>query len=452
MALTILLVEPDHALREEVRRELSGSGHRLFAFSSAAGACEALGETRPDLALLCAGDDPALDTLVGRLQSLSPKPQTVWIASSAGGEVEELVARRLPRGLLPRTGLSSQAARLAAQVERSRERGKALVAAPIMWGESETLRKVRHILATVSASGSATVLLTGESGTGKDVAARSLHAAGQRCSGPFVEVDCASIPASLMESELFGHEAGAFTDARQSRVGLLELAQGGTAFLDEIGEMEFGLQAKLLRVLDGRKLRRLGSGTEVPLDIHLIAATNRNLETEVREGRFRADLFYRLDVVRVELPPLRDRVGDVQLLAEKFLEETCRRLGRPSVRWSVAAMDAMTRYAWPGNIRELKNHVERLALLTPPGVSRIEDAGLPAGARVDRAAPVRIDLSRGPVSWESIERVALEEAMRAAQNNVSEAARLLELGRGALRYRLARHGLDTGEETLKQAA
>jgi two-component system response regulator AtoC len=254
-----------------------------------------------------------------------------------------------------------------------------------------------------------------------------------------------------LESELFGHEQGAFTDARRGKLGLLELAQGGTAFLDEIGELDLGLQAKLLRVLDSRRLRRVGGREEIVLDAHLIAATNRDLTAEVREGRFRADLYFRLDVVRVELPPVREREGDAWILAQMFLEDSSRRLRRRPLRLLPDLERKFAGYPWPGNVREIRNLMERVALLTPAEVEVLDEVVFPSDHA--EAGGVRIDFSRGPVPWESIERRAIEEALRVAQGNVSEAARLLGLGRGALRYRMTRHGLDTAEpEELDRAA
>jgi transcriptional regulator with GAF, ATPase, and Fis domain len=322
-----------------------------------------------------------------------------------------------------------------------------------MLGESEAIQAVANLVSRIAAGGAGTVLITGESGTGKEVVARRLHAAGKRAQGPFVEVDCASIPANLLESELFGHEPGAFTDARTTKIGLLELAQGGTAFLDEIGELDLSLQAKLLRVLDSRRMRRLGGRDEIPLDVHLVAATNRDLAGEVRTGNFRADLFYRLDVVRVELPPVRVRGGDAWVLAAAFLEEAGRRLGRGPLTLDPAMRDELLGYRWPGNVREIKNHMERLALSCDAPDRTVRKLLLPA-PNLDAPARLFIDFSGGPLAWESIERHVLEQALRAAEGNVSEAARLLELGRGALRYRLSRHGIsleeDMGEE--RQAA
>ena len=452
MDLTILLVEPEQELRERVRLALNGEGHRVLAFARAEGAIDSLrkGGLEPALALLTAGPDPSVEVLVEALGSLSATCQKVWIAPAGESEVDRLVATRRPRGLLSRSGLEAEARLLADRVRQSRERGRLLAGIPPMLGDSPVMDEVRGLIERIATGGASNVLVTGESGTGKEVAARRLHVLGPRAHAPFVEVDCASIPTNLLESELFGYEAGAFTDARTSKTGLMELGQGGTVFLDEIGELDLGLQAKLLRVLDSRRLRRLGGRVEIPLDIHLVAATNRDLLTAVRDGGFRTDLYYRLDVVRVELPPVRERGDDAWMLAGAFLEEAARRMGRTPPRLSPGLRREIGHYPWPGNVREIRNHMERLVLLTPPGTEVIEDLALPSAVRAEGG--VSIDFSGGPISWETIERTALTEALEAADGNISEAARLLGLGRGAFRYRLSRHELGDLKETGRKAA
>jgi DNA-binding NtrC family response regulator len=456
VSIVILVVEPEETLRLRVQNALREAGHRVWAFSRAQGAVEALEreEADPDLALLTAAEDPDMDRLIASLQNLDTRCQRVWIAPPGEEEVDRLAAARRPRGLLSRSRIDGEAVMLADRVWTSRERGKALVGAPVMIGESPAALEAKRLIDRIAETGAPTVLVTGESGTGKEVASRRIHALGPRAHGPFIEIDCASIPTNLMESELFGHEPGAFTDARETKVGLLELAQGGTAFLDEIGELDLGLQAKLLRVLDGRRVRRLGGRDEIPLDIHLIAATNRELEQEVRHARFRADLFYRLDVVRVALPPVRERGEDAWLMAQSFLEDAARRLGRRKIQLADALRREFLSYPWPGNVREIRNHMERLALLAPATDTVIRDAALPS-ARDRGRGRVRVDFSGGPLTWESVEQSVIREALRVARGNVSEAARLLGLGRGALRYRMARLGFDpapAAEETAEREA
>ncbi len=453
MTLTVLVVEPEEKLRASLRTVLKEEGHRVWAFAAARGATEALTESdeEPELAFLSAGTDGGMDALLARLRTVSARCQRIWIAPPESAAVDQLAATLRPRGLLSRSDVIDQVRLIADRVLRSRERGRALATPPPMLGESPAIVEMRALIDRVALGGARTVLITGESGTGKDVAARRLHALGARAHGPFVEVDCASIPTNLLESELFGHEPGAFTDARSAKIGLLELAQGGTAFLDEIGELDLGLQAKLLRVLDSRRMRRLGGRDEIPLDIHLTAATNRDLAAEVREGAFRTDLYYRLDVVRLQMAPVRERPGDAWLLSAAFLEEAARRLGRGTLALAPGLLREIEAYPWPGNVREIRNQMERIALMAEPG-SVVSDLDLPRSRSA--VGQIAVDFSRGPLSWEEIERAVLEEALRSAQGNVSEAARLLGLGRGALRYRLSRHGLQSQieEDSERRAA
>jgi two-component system, NtrC family, response regulator AtoC len=227
------------------------------------------------------------------------------------------------------------------------------------------------------------VLIGGETGTGKELVARALHFEGPRRGGPFVEINCASLPAQLVESELFGHERGAFTDARERRIGLVEAAHGGTLFLDEVGELELATQAKLLKLLEDRQVRRLGSVREQKVDVRVLAATNRPLEAMVQAGQFRGDLFYRLGTLRIDLPPLREREGDAVLLAQAFLARSARRYGKAGCAFSEGALEALSRHRWPGNVRELGNLVEQCVILCSDPVIELEDLPLPVAPLSD---------------------------------------------------------------------
>ena len=229
-------------------------------------------------------------------------------------------------------------------------------------GRSDAMREVFRTIERVARS-TATVLIRGESGTGKELAARAIHDLGPRSHGPFVAVNCAAIPGNLMESELFGHERGAFTDARERRIGKFEAAGGGTLFLDEIAELAPALQAKLLRSLQGSVIERVGGTQSIEVDARILAATNRNLEKEIGEGRFRDDLYYRINVVALELPPLRERRDDIRLLAERFLALSRDRAGLGEAHFTREGMAALERYHWPGNVRELENEIMRAAAL-----------------------------------------------------------------------------------------
>jgi len=298
-------------------------------------------------------------------------------------------------------------------------------------GSSEPMRR---LYATIDhlRDGDSTVLLTGESGTGKELVAREIHAHGSRKDKPFVAISCAAMPETLLESELFGHERGAFTDARARRDGLLVSAEGGTLLLDEIGDMPLPLQAKLLRAIEERTVRSLGSNREVPFDVRIIAATNRDLEAAVEQGRFREDLFYRVNVIHVELPPLRSRSGDVLLLAQAFLGELAVRSGRPIAKFSAAAAEKLAAYDWPGNVRELRNCVERAVTLSHSSQVDVQD--LPRKVRDFQPGHVLIagDDPSELMPLEEVERRYIARVIAACGGNKSKAARILGIGRKTL--------------------
>ncbi|MBL8533085.1 MAG: sigma-54-dependent Fis family transcriptional regulator [Betaproteobacteria bacterium] len=283
------------------------------------------------------------------------------------------------------------------------------------------------------------VLITGETGTGKEVVARSLHYMGRRRSGPFVEVNCSSIPAHLLEAELFGYERGAFTDARERKIGLIEAAEHGTLFLDEVGEMDLALQAKLLKFLEDKSIRRLGSVREQKTDVRIVAATNRNLDALVQEGGFRADLLFRLRIVEIETPALRTLgKDDIRALARHFLEQHGVRYGKPGLAFSQAALDGLSDYSWPGNVRELRNLVEQAVILSSGQTVEAHDLRL----RRDTRSLHSIDeTAEAPLQLSDIERRTLSAALKQTGWNVTHAARLLGISRDTLRYRIDKHQL-----------
>ncbi len=285
-----------------------------------------------------------------------------------------------------------------------------------------------------------TVLITGESGTGKELVARAIHYNGPRAGRPFVVVNCAAVPASLIESELFGHVKGAFTGAHRDRTGKFEAADGGTIFLDEIGDLETGLQAKLLRVLQEGELERVGEGTPRPVDVRVIAATNRDIEAMVREGTFREDLYYRISVFPIDVPPLRERTGDIPLLVGHFTDRFGASAGRP-VSVHPDALRSLSGYEWPGNVRELQNVIERAVLLAGDG-EILPGHLLESIARSEPAAGSRFTLPEDGVRLEELERDLIRQALERAGGNKSKAARLLGISRPTLLYRLEKHGLE----------
>jgi two-component system, NtrC family, response regulator AtoC len=313
-------------------------------------------------------------------------------------------------------------------------------------GRSPAAREMLEMSRKVAESEASSVLLQGESGTGKDLIAKAIHYGSRRSEHPFVAINCAALPANLIESELFGYEKGAFTDAKARKEGLFEQAEGGTLFLDEIGELELSLQAKLLRVLEEGAFRRVGGLKDLPLDVRVIAASNRNLKVESEEGRFRLDLFYRLSVILIDIPPLRERDDDVLLLAEHYIETFNEKLRLRrhirGLRPEVAA--AFRRYRWPGNVRELRNVIERAMILEDEDIitTKYLPRDVAAGAsqqsheRVSMGPPTSFTLPAEGLSLDEVEMSLVRQALEQSHSNQTRAAELLGISRDQLRYRL----------------
>ncbi len=317
-------------------------------------------------------------------------------------------------------------------------------------GESEPVRQLRHTISTLLDSESRlsdrdppAVLIIGETGTGEELVARALHFGGPRRTEPFVEINCGAMPAQLIEAELFGYEKGAFTDARARKAGLVETAENGTVFLDEIGEAELSTQVKLLKLLEEKRMRRLGGLRELQVHARVVSATNRPLEQMVREGSFRADLFFRLRIVEIRVPPLRERGSDITLLAEHFLQLHGQRYRKPGLVLGPDARQALAQYSWPGNIRELRNVMEQAVLVlegTEVGVRHLRLSGL---ATQMHEIPINDD----DLHLERMERRLIQRALEKTKQNVSAAARLLGVSRDTLRYRLERLDMRSDDKT-----
>ena len=340
-------------------------------------------------------------------------------------QLEVRVARALEHGRLLREVTHLRAERAARFAPEN-----LVGTSPALQGALELVRKV--------AGSRSTALVTGETGTGKELVAGLIHGFSARADGPFIKVNCAALPETLLESELFGHERGAFTGADRTRVGRFEQAHGGTLFLDEIGDMASSTQAKLLRVLQDREFTRLGGSRPLRVDVRIVAATNRELEREMREGRFREDLFYRLNVIRIAMPALRERPDDVETLAAHFAQHFAREMGRPERRLSPAAVARLRAHSWPGNVRELRNVIERAVLLADGErieVSDVEVADAPAPAGCAAAAP-----SRG-LSMREAERALVLAALARVGFVQKDAAQLLGVSRRKLNYMVQRMGI-----------
>jgi len=334
--------------------------------------------------------------------------------------------------------------RLAARAERLDEDLSALTDDEFI-GVSPPVERLRSLIERVAKTDT-TVLIAGESGTGKELVARAIHRVSPRAARPFVATNCAALTETLLESELFGHEKGAFTGAIKQRAGRFELAEGGTLFLDEIGEISGGFQSKLLRALEQREIVRVGGNETIAVNVRVIAATNKNLEAEVNQGRFREDLFFRLSVFPIVVPPLRDRPADIELLAAHFLAK----LRYPSARISEEVGEALKAYHWPGNIRELRNILERATILADGGPIKVEHLGfLPGLAPARAAARMQPEVTLHPAPTdhaegiEDVERQMIVAALRACGGNKSHAAKRLRITRRVLYTKLRKYGLET---------
>lgn len=380
--------------------------------------CRRLSEDAPDVPVILITAFGSLETAVGGIRA------GAWDFVTKPIEIESLVPV-LDRAIEVH-GLRRELRRL-----RAANLGDA---GPELLGRSPAMDRLRSLIGRVAPT-DVTVLVTGESGSGKEVVARSIHAASGRRAGPFVAVNCAAMPESLLESELFGHVRGAFTDARTPRAGLVFQATGGTLFLDEIGELPLALQPKLLRALQERRARPVGGANEQPFDARILVATNRDLAAEVEAGRFRQDLYFRLDVVEVPVPPLRARDADVLLLAQRFVEAASRRFGKAVQGVSAGAAERLLAYDWPGNVRELANAVERGVALT--SFNELTPDDLPARVREAQARPVlRIDDPSELVTLAELEARYIRRVLATVGGNKAAAARILGVDRTTLYRRL----------------
>jgi transcriptional regulator with PAS, ATPase and Fis domain len=313
------------------------------------------------------------------------------------------------------------------------------------------MRKAVELAQRVAESDVSSILLQGDSGTGKDLFARAIHNASDRADALYLAINCAALPANLIESELFGYEKGAFTDAKTKKEGLFEQAQGGTIFLDEIGEMELALQAKLLRVLEEGEFRRVGGLKDLPLNVRIIAASNRDLKKEAEEGLFRLDLFYRLSVIEIDIPPLRERGDDVLLLAKHYIEKAnIKRRGEKLKGLSPEVVKIFKNYDWAGNVRELRNVIERASILedgefVTTALLPADLTGKTGGAKPTGSAVVT--LPPEGISLEAVELELSQQALARCNGNLTQAARLLHISRDQLRYRLKKSGADEAELT-----
>jgi DNA-binding NtrC family response regulator len=459
MSCAVLVVDDERTLARNIKSYLALHGYDARMAESGAEALSMLESFTPAVVLL---DLRLPDTdgieLLPRIKALAPAARTVIMTGYASFPTAVLAIKAGADDYLAKPVVLSELRGLIDRVRCARPSDGAEAPAggdglDAILGEAPAIvalrERVRRLLTLERQSGhtAPVVLVVGETGSGKELVARALHRDGLRAGGPFVELNCTMLPEHLVEAQLFGHERGAFTDAREARPGLIEAADGGTLFLDEIGDLGLNVQAKLLKFLEDRRVRRLGAVQEREVDLRVVAATHQPLEELVRAGRFRADLYFRLRVVELRVPPLRERGQDVLPLARAFLAESARRWRRPGLAFTPAAEAALAAHPWPGNVRELKNVVEQAAVLgmgeriAPEDLALSRLGGAFPSAVPETEADTGFRLPAEGVQITDLERDMLRQALHRSAWNVTAAARLLGLSRDTVRYRMQKYGL-----------
>jgi DNA-binding NtrC family response regulator len=462
MANSVLIVEDDEMLGTNIAQYLERNQWETHLAHSAEDALKKLETARPDIVLTdhMLPGRTGLDVIKGAL-AFDPQVKVIMLtgegsvqvavdAMKAGAcdylckpvslaELKLVLEMALGRSKIEKT---------LSVFQRRQSHGTTLdsiigESAPMLAAKARA-RQVLDAERRISDNNLPAVLITGETGTGKELLARALHVEGVRSNAPFVELNCAALPPNLLEAELFGHERGAFTDAKDRRIGLAEAADGGTLFLDEIGEVDLAIQAKLLKLLEEKTLRRIGSAREHKVNIRIISATNQDLERMVREGRFRSDLYFRLRVVTLSMPPLRTTGRDIIRIATFYLQSHARRYGKKGLHFSPAAEQLLLRHTWPGNVRELRNMLEQTVLLAQdetitPDQLAISPAYGPDGGRDKVADEPGAEQSRDSGTSEA-ERELVSKTLQQTDWNISKSARLLGLSRDMLRYRIEKYG------------
>ena len=455
---SVLIIDDEANIRRMVGALLGAEGYDVRDADHGAAGLAKAAETEPDVVLLdlmMPGDLDGMATLE-KLRGVIPDSPVVMMSGRAGLSDAVRATKLgaftfLEKPLTPEGVLLSLAS--AMELRRARLEARTLRAdlglAAEMVGESPAIQKVRDLIARVAMTDSR-VLITGESGVGKELVAAAIHGGSARRDRAFVRVNCAAIPRDLVESEMFGHEKGSFTGASERRIGRFELAHTGTLLLDEVGDLGAEAQAKLLRAIEAREIERVGGGQPIRVDVRILSATNKDLSRAVQEGKFREDLFFRLNVIPLHVPPLRERPADIPLLVKHFTALHRARTGQAPPAWTADALAALARYRWPGNVRELANIVERLSILNA-GVTVDEDAvrGVLPVERAPTAAPLPDPASLEHSLTDTLdeyERTLIARALSMADGNVAEAARRLKTDRPNLYRRMRRLGIGSAEE------
>ncbi|MEK7468595.1 MAG: sigma-54 dependent transcriptional regulator [Planctomycetota bacterium] len=463
--MNILVVDDEKLIRWSLKERLTREGHVITEAEDGKAAIEAFHRETPDLVLLDMKlpDTDGLSILRAIQKESQGGPEIPVIVITAYSTVDTAV-EAMKLGAFDYVAKPFNMDELAITVKRALETSslKRDVRAHVserrssfgvhnLVGKSKAMREVIELVRRVSQSGASTVLVRGESGTGKDVIAKAIHYESSRSEKPFMNITCTALQDTLLESELFGHERGSFTDAKMQKKGLFELANGGTLFLDEIGDMSPTLQSKVLRALEEKAFRRIGGTVDIKVDVRVIAATNKDLEKGIAEGRFREDLYYRLNIITILVPPLRAKKEDVPLLVGHFLKRFSEEFRKDTRELTKEAMDKLMSYDWPGNVRELKNSIERAVLLGQGTTIGADDLVLgrpgPAAAGDEGARLLKLP-SKGIV-LEDLEKDLVMQALDRTAGNQTRAADLLGITRDQIRYRMEKFGLMKGEEAQR---
>ncbi len=459
MSQKILVIDDEKLIRWSLEQHLVKEGYEVVTADSAEKGLLLINEDQPDLVLL----DNRLPEMTGLelLEKLHAQERGLMVIMITAYGMVETAVKAMKYGaydyiskpfnleeitFVIRKAL--EAGSLRSQVKQLRQ--EALARVDTIIGECDDMMKIKSLIGKISKSDATTVLIQGESGTGKELVAKAVHYTSARADKPFMAINCAALPVTLLETELMGHEKGAFTDAKNTKKGLFELADGGTVFLDEIGDMHMSMQAKLLRMLEEKTFKRVGGVKDIRVDVRLISATNQELAKAMTEGRFRKDLYYRLQVVPIYLPALRDRGRDVLILAKHFIDHFNKECHKNVQRISKEAEELMVSYSWPGNVRELRNVIERAMILDIDQEISTEHLSqeILEGAHELQAggpsSPVSLDglvIPEGGLSIEDVENALVRKALEMASGNQTKAAQLLKMPRDAFRRRMKRFGI-----------
>lgn len=447
----LLIIDDQRLIRDSLKSALGDEGYNVLLAENGRQGISVLKKNSIDLILLDLKlpDSNGIDVLK---QIKTINPECIVIMMTGYGTIENAVtAMKLgafdyinkpfkSKHISTIIKLALETQKLQKEVNAFREQAKSLYVNRII-GKSEGIQAIQDMIAKVSNTGSSTVLIQGESGTGKELVAKAIHYSSARLNGPFIEINCSAIPYALLESELFGYEQGAFTDAKKTRKGLFEQADGGTLFLDEIGDMDLAMQSKLLNVMQEKKFRRLGGHQTIKVTARIIASTNHNLRDYVRTNKFREDLYYRLNVLDIFIPPLRERKEDIIPIAEYFIEQLNQDYRKNVKGINAEAVKAMMKYSWPGNVRELRNTIERIMIIENPEVITLRHLPreiLDEDGPAVQAGFIGLELPDGGLDMReltgSLQASLIRQALAKAKGNKTEAARLLNLDRFALRY------------------